>query len=68
MYVVEKINKRIVIVLDREIVYSMPFWVKIQSRTDMQELADCFNAAGTRCIDCIMEFETKYSTVKHKPS
>jgi hypothetical protein len=63
MYVVEKINKRIVIVLDNEIVYSMPFWVQIKSRLDMQQLADQFNAAGMRCIDSIMAFETK-----HKPS
>jgi hypothetical protein len=66
MYVVEKINKSIVITLDGEIVYSMPFWVQIKSREDMQLLADQFNAAGQRCIDAIMEFETKFSTVKHK--
>ena len=61
MYVVEKINKRIVIVLDNEIVYSMPTWVQIQSRQDMQLLADQFNAAGVRCIDSIVQFETKFS-------
>ena len=65
MYTARKINKRMVIMLDNELVYTMPFWVQIQSREDMQELADKFNTAGCRCIDAIMEFETKFSTVKH---
>lgn len=67
MYAMKKINKRLVIVdVQGFVVYSMPFWVKVPDRKCMQELADKFNELGSNDISAIMEFETRYSTVKKK--
>ena len=59
-YKAKKINKRMVIVQNDEIVYTMPDWIRIVSRKDIEELADKFNQANDRCIISIMEFETKF--------
>ena len=59
-YKAKKINKKMVIVQNDEIVYTMPDWIRIVSRKDIEELADKFNQANDRCIISIMEFETKF--------
>ena len=59
-YTVKKINKRMVIVQEDEIIYHMPAWVKIDSRLDLEQLADQFNQANQRCITAIMEFESQH--------
>ena len=62
-----KINKRLVIVdAAGQIIYSMPFWVRVPDRRCLQELADRFNELGSNDIAAIVEFETRYSTVKKK--
>ena len=67
MYQVKKINKRLIIVdVDDEHVYSMPNWVQVPHRACMQELADKFNELGSNDIAAIMEFESRYSTVKKR--
>lgn len=63
MYEVRKINKRLVIACDGRVVYSMPWWVRVTDRSNMQWLADRFNAAGTDDITAIMEFESRHSAV-----
>jgi hypothetical protein len=55
-----------IIVDGDEVIYNMPYWIQIRHRRDLEELADCFNQANKRCIDCIIEFETKFSVVKKK--
>lgn len=62
MYIVKKHNSKLVIAKDNLIVYQMPFWIKINQRSDLQELADEFNKIGNRCIVSIMNFETKFNT------
>ena len=59
--VAKKINKKMFIVDGDEVIYTMPFWVHIRHRKDIEDLADCFNREKKRCIDCIVEFETKFS-------
>ena len=61
MYQVKKINKRLVIVKDNIVVYTMPNWLRITSKKDLEELAVKFNQSNKRCIDSIMHFETKFS-------
>ena len=50
-----------VIVNNDKVIYNMPFWVKIKQRKDIEDLADSFNKTKKRCIDSIIEFETKFS-------
>jgi hypothetical protein len=64
--IAKKINKKMIIVDGDEVIYNMPYWIQIRHRRDLEELADCFNQANKRCIDCIIEFETKFSVVKKK--
>lgn len=59
--VAKKINKKMVIVNNDKVIYNMPFWVKIKQRKDIEDLADSFNKTKKRCIDSIIEFETKFS-------
>ena len=67
MYHVKKINKRLIIVDDADqTIYSMPGWVQIPHRACMQELADKFNELGSNDIVAIMEFESRYSTVRKR--
>lgn len=67
MYTVIKKNKKLIIIDSHgACAYSMPFWVRVPSRKELQELADRFNRVDSYCIDAIMEFETKFSTVKKK--
>lgn len=67
MYEMKKINKKLVIVdAAGRVIYSMPFWVKVPDRKCVQGLADKFNELGSNDIGAIMEFETRYSTVKKK--
>ena len=61
MYQVKKINKRLVIVKDNVVVYTMPNWLRITSKKDLEELAVKFNQSNKRCIDSIVQFETKFS-------
>ena len=61
MYQVKKINKRLVIVKDNIVVYTMPNWLRITSKKDLEELAVKFNQSNKRCIDSIIHFETKFS-------
>jgi len=66
MYEVRKLNKRLVITHHGKVAYSMPWWVRVDNRDQLQWLADGFNAAGTDDIAAIMEFEARHSTVGRK--
>ena len=66
MHEVTKRNGRLIITRDGQQVYHMPHWVKVNSRADLQWLANCFNAISGYDITAVMEFETKHSTVDKK--
>jgi hypothetical protein len=65
MFLVKKVNKRLVIVDHHDVVvYTMPYWIQVISRQDLQVLADQFNELGTTDIDSIVAFETKNYKIK----
>lgn len=68
-YEIRKINKKLVVVdATGRTIYSMPNWIRVNSRQDLQRLADLFNQNGEPNIMDIMEFETKFSVKKsNKP-
>lgn len=59
-FVLVKKNKRLWIEGDGLPVYSPPDFVKLQSREPMQLLAQQFNRVGSRDINAIAAFETRY--------
>ena len=65
MFTVKKVNKRLVIVDQHDVVvYTMPYWIQVTSRQDLQFLADQFNELGMVDIDSIVVFETKNYKIK----
>lgn len=63
MHEVRKINGRLVIARDGEVVYGMPWWVRVGNRDDLRWLSERFDLANGPDISAIMEFETRHSTV-----
>jgi hypothetical protein len=67
MYEVRKINKRLVVVDSTgAVAYSMPSWIRVTDRSEMQQLADRFNELGTNDIGAIMEFESQRHKVRSR--
>jgi hypothetical protein len=67
MFKVLKKNQRLVIVdMNNNVAYAMPFWIHVNNRADLQHLADQFNLIGDTNITAIIQFESKFSTVKTK--
>ena len=65
MYAMKKLNKRLIIVDAQDrMVYSMPSWIRVTDRLDMQWLVDRFNEVDACDIQAIMDFETRHSSVK----
>lgn len=62
-YIIKKINKKLHIINSetQELVYTPPDFVIINTRANLQKLANDFNELGERDILNIIAFESKYT-------
>lgn len=58
-YKVLRKNRKLGIYKDFAFVYSPPRFIKLNTKADLEKLADKFNKTGTNDINSIIEWETE---------
>lgn len=67
MFAIKKVNKKLHIVENDAIVYTVPNFIRSVNRMQLNELVKSFNSLNQRSIDAIIDWESKFNPKnKHK--